>query len=228
MKTIKQIITFFALAIFILSSCTSKSHEYETLKLQEINFDLKEYQKNLSHIKMNNLNSFKSFEAYKNNLINSNMKSNYNFTEDDLNNAESILIDMGVFDSDVSVSKIVQNATNFLYLNNNISNETRIFLNDQFLVINDTIDLSNITINIQNYLDNNNLTTIEIDYLNSYLSFLDTDAKFRWGCMVAGVVGGVIVGTVASACCTPVVGAIAGDVAGSVIENVCNGIADNT
>ncbi|MEE9348604.1 MAG: hypothetical protein V3U80_01000 [Flavobacteriaceae bacterium] len=215
MKSIKQIISIILLVMITLSSCTKP--ENETLELKKLNFDINVYQKKSSYLKFIEYGDFISF---KDRVLNSQGKSDNIFTEDDFNQAETLLADLGVFDNDTTPLILAENVINHLLQNNYISNKIKSFLNNKFAEGNLTY------IDIQNFISSEDLSTGEIDFLNSF-SNLSGNQNKSFGCWFLSNAYGAFVGASASACCTPIVGILAGGIAQSVAEEACERITNS-
>ncbi len=211
----KTLIILITVILSTFNSCT-QSDNVDKKTLNEFNFDAKSYIKNLNQVKSHiNFSSVNSFYDYTNNFLNS--KSNL-LTEQDIENAESILNQLGVLDENISRNLIIQNSANYLFQENYISNDTKNLLINNIENIDSSI--------IQDYISSSNLSISEINFLNSLTYISDNYSEKSMGCWLLGATFGAVISVVSTASCGPC-SLVAAPVATKMIADTCDAIANS-
>ena len=113
--------------------------------------------------------------------------------------------------------------TNLLVTNNYIRNKTKTFLD--FELSKSEINILELKQNIQNFINFGNITNTEINFLNSYLDFLNNDTKLsELGCRVLGSSVGFLCGAIGTAISggNPIAGYFCAVFCGQLTTELCN------
>lgn len=205
--------------LFGLNSCTKEN----SLKLNEFETDVTsflDYSQKIDDIIGSQ--KIKSFTDYRN-ILSTNKFGRYNdlYSDEDLERAFSFLEELNLTERGISSSIVVARVSNYAFVNNLISIETRDFLINN---ITDFNSIQNLRSRVSIFIAENTLSISEINLLNE-ISSISGNTTDRMACRVFGAVVGGVAGAVATSAVGPWGGWLAGAFIGAAMEDVCEGIA---
>jgi hypothetical protein len=188
--------------------------------------DYSKYQKLLNEIKSNGYVINGDFDDFKNILLQLKLKSNFNYTEKDINLAKKISTNLEFSTKNINTLHILNNVVNSLYKNGYIEDITKRFLINQ-LTKDNFINLSTLHVNIHSYIKTTELSKKDLNFLLNYDSYITYFNTIGYGksptCNILGGAIGGLFGMLTTGISGGNVwaGYFVGVYAGAVISDVC-------